>query len=975
MSWTMIWQTAKMVYTMAIAGWFFLMINKYQNTMYALESCLVTAIYWGLSVYFPMTTLIIEATCCAFVFWFVIFNYHFSKSVLIEWVSTTWEDNRAKFRNIRIARLQDAKDLHSHPTAAAIRTTMNWAIDDYVRRCDRKLYSVAMSEADKRAGHRGCHYHIQGKDLSYRMQDDLLLDDDVVKMSDTGYYLDLPRWMDGHEIVLYEIVPNRVACGVADATYSFNAQNCLVERVNGDAQYEHALWDFSTDHLLVHRWWGTYEYLVEKICHPEYPEYRIIGLFPRRFVWAPISWLVSGTTLKRRQVVHGDWARIDSVANDHQNRGVRYSSIGKVGMTNDALLPTELLNSLITRAGFVKHFDLGSVEMYLEPEWKDPRYVWLRKHVQSLKSVATVVTDYIRDACNIKDVDFVSNPDNRFTFVPLNKEFRPLTSDIQGVMRNLTPTGREPLLAGSVSPAKGRATEQSAIDERLTRVRNDVAPPEKYYRWGDEFVEHLVPDSRKHTGVPTSEDTLFEKQCRPTQVSILAKMMTWFKCQKLYNKAFVKAEAYSGVNAPRMISTLPASLKGEYSLYLYSFSENVLYRQDWYAFGHSPSELEAMVHVKARDATTVVATDFSRFDGRISYFFRWLEGRVLQRYFAPRYARRVLDLHTQQLRLCGVTRGGIRYAAGPHRLSGSPETAAFNSIDNAYVQYCTYRAMGHGPEQSWMKLGLYGGDDGMSFDASQEVAEQVARDLGMKLTLETLPRGSVIPFLGRWWFGAWTGPATSSADIPRQVSKLHLSADHLNTLAVIHQRKADGLWFSDRDTPILGEWAKAVNRLNGNPDSHDRSEANWLVREEGVLRQPDRSVILKYLLSKPGWSLDAVEKIIDVCHAARTHEELYPEGSINGMRGTKAKISAIVGGTIVGDRQGGELNPGGTPTPTTQASLGKRGGGSSKPTKPDRKPRDRRANHVAPIGSPLGIKSGRPGKLPEGQTRSTVAPA
>lgn len=786
-------------------------------------------------------------------------------------------DHRKMFRAIAIKPLANSTDNHSHPTAAMIRTSMNNAIHDYITSTHRECFSVSMSAADERAGHQGNRYFYTAKDLSYRYRNDSLRPEHVVKMSDVGYYTDLNDYLDGHEVILYEIVPFRAAGRVADATYCFDSESRLLTVVNGDAYYKHHLWAHNTDCVLVPKWNGIWEYLIEKIVHPDFPEYRIIGYFPRRFIPKPFSYLVEGEYLARQQHVHSNWAVVNSQHSEN-TRGCQYTSVCRIGTINEAFVPTEVLQSIATRYARLGKVDLGAVEMYLENEMK--RYpMWVSSN-QSLKTIATVLVDFISDN-GLAAGPLITIPHKRDAYEPVNKEYRPLTEKQSSVMRIITPDGHYPIVTGAVAPIKGRAAEYCAVEERIVKVRNNVDPPRRFYKYRKEFVERLV--TKPHHGLPFTTQTLDERMPRPTQRAITQYMQNWFGCDKPVNKAFIKAEAYGTVNAVRMISTLPPTLKSKYALYIYSLVDDLLHHTPWYAFSLNPQELADRIGQRAKHAYTACATDYSKFDGRISKFYRELESMILRRWAHLSVVEDLLGLHAKQLKLRGVTRNGVGYDPGYHRLSGSSETSAFNSIDNAFTEYCAYRETGLNIEGAYLALGIYGGDDGVSFDLPQEIADKTAQHLGMDLKCETIQRGDVIPFLGRFWYNVWVGEATSSCDWKRQMMKLHLTASGDLTFEQVMVGKALGFWYTDRTTPVIGDWAQRVLQLTGvRPVDVDGDEAplnaasSWMA-SMGVFQQPTVDVMEKTMLTTTSWSEKTYHEIIELIYSAKTLIELFPK--------------------------------------------------------------------------------------------------
>jgi len=220
-----------------------------------------------------------------------------------------------------------------------------------------------------------------------------------------------------------------------------------------------------------------------------------------------------------------------------------------------------------------------------------------------------------------------------------------------------------------------------------------------------------------------------------------------------------------------------------------------------------------------------------------------------------------------------------------------------NSTGNAFTNYCAYRDQGLNADQSWEALGVYGGDDGLSFDADQLVWEKTAKMLGLSLKIDSLRRGDPIPFLGRIWYGMWTGYTTSTADFQRQLSKLHLTASTTMELSEVMLAKARGLWSSDWETPILGDWARAVFRiLKIDPETVplDPQMTSWFARE-GRLLQPERDVAMKAFLNQKVCTEDSVEGLITTIEAAQSLEELFPLRTVVKVE-TPIKVEALVDG-------------------------------------------------------------------------------
>jgi hypothetical protein len=390
-----------------------------------------------------------------------------------------------------------------------------------------------------------------------------------------------------------------------------------------------------------------------------------------------------------------------------------------------------------------------------------------------------------------------------------------------------------PVLPDCYVPVKSRSNDEATIQGRILEVRADeeleVTPFDLQVM--SEFVEFLVPTSKVGKGVPVDIDEVFARQPRPTQQKILeeASLCADFTEEGGIN-CFQKAEAYSEIKDPRNISTVPGVNKMHYSSYMYSFSMDILKDQEWYAFSHTPLEIAERVAKICSNAKVVQNTDLSRMDGRVSKILRTLEGMFMQRWVHPEHSGRLAELMATQHSQAGRTRFGVKFQTMWSRLSGSPETSPFNTVDNAFMAYKGLRGTridGEflSPAQAWVKLGIYGGDDGITPDVDPKSQAKACASVGQKLTIKTSPRGSdTVTFLARLYGpGIWYGDTNSMCDVHRQLSKLHVTGSLPPEVSPFLKlsEKLSGYYLSDKNTPLIGELCVAfVDKFGTSPLTH-----------------------------------------------------------------------------------------------------------------------------------------------------------
>jgi hypothetical protein len=272
--------------------------------------------------------------------------------------------------------------------------------------------------------------------------------------------------------------------------------------------------------------------------------------------------------------------------------------------------------------------------------------------------------------------------------------------------------------------------------------------------------------------------------------------------------AFMKAESYQKFGPARNISTITPALMNEYFRYIYPIYDKMPVLPFYGFLG--PCALQERVAKCAVGKASVAQTDFSKFDGSIGPVHRRLEAALLEALFDD---PRILELWQMQIDCRGRTKTGVHYDTGTTRLSGSPETSCFNTFINAFIAYAAFRRADRSPSQAFRALGIYGGDDGLTFDPPL-CYEVVAAATGLKLAVEVLPAGRPFKFLSRYYGpSTWVGDPNSCSDIRRQVAKLHLAPNSPQPPLTLLRRKLAGYKMTDRHTPIIGDLIARAERI------------------------------------------------------------------------------------------------------------------------------------------------------------------
>lgn len=728
---------------------------------------------------------------------------------------------RTAFNELPLVNYKDSK-FHTHPVSATGRATASNAADRLGLLTGAQPYFIQMSVTDQKRGREGSRRYYWCKDLGADARHETLPSDPMTVLIDVDQYLDMPSFLaaNPHPTFIYTAQPSRVSAVQKEYQYTFNKDNEIEYFVHGGGKYRHRVWNYSLDSIHAKKTifgipWYVTTYLIERRYLD--PDHAMIFLAPLRS-WTGLGailsslWL-SGEQLSRYDVVRGDFLRLMKKTSTDLT-----VSTGKVGAYLSSTVPVIVDDTIATMARTSKYdITLPQVMTLLETTDRSHAAPLLEFHLAQSGGKPDVI-------CPIEGAVR--------SYQVYNKQYHPADKDMMKPFMS-------PIMHGAFSPKQNKGNEEMCVEERI----NKVAPPEitltpflsNVMR---EFLEQLIPDKDVHTFMPCDHDEVYIRQDRPAQRRILS-ASEWLKPKRVI-QMFMKKETYPNIKPPRPISQINPVDKREYSRFMYAL-EKLLKRQKWYAFSKSLREVADRVSEICSKAYTVTNSDFSKFDGHGSNLMRELERMVLLRAFHPDYHAEILDLHQAQYQLRGYGAFGTRYATQNSRASGSPETSLFNSLVNAFVAFLAFRMTAlEGsfltPEQAFVKLGIYGGDDGLTADMDSGIYIKAATSIGQDLTAEVINRGKLgVKFLARVYSpDVWTGDTNSCCDVPRQLAKIHvtvtLGVDVTPTMKLLEKVRAFSL--SDINTPIIGELCARVNSFGvyGQKQEALRQMMSWTGR-------------------------------------------------------------------------------------------------------------------------------------------------
>lgn len=717
-----------------------------------------------------------------------------------------YENYRSAFTDLPITEQKPVQN-HTHPVEASTRSTAVVFFEKLARKLGMEYYSYQKSNSDTRRGNVGYREYYWLKDLTTKPEMTPLTDNHLIGMVDVDYYVDMPHYLAGltQPVILYTFIPDEVCGNVNGASFTFNKDSEVEMVISGGANYQHKLWNYGVDNVFcwksVRNGLVSTNYLVDRRCLG--PHRYMVMLTPLAS-WGTIGTLLALCTSKfvkynpltRLQVCTGEFLKLYIKTKEALRVSIaRVRS--HVGCTIDAK-DADLIETMAR---------IGKVDISIPTV----------KSIVSDTHKAAVLVDYFRTE-EITPADYVFPVDLGVrSYQVFSKEYDP---DAKPAMKPFM----SPIVHGCFSPDKSIGNERFSVDERVRKTASDVRMTPFLHKVINEFLELFIPVPYQHH--PRDLDEVYERQNKPSQRQIIERASLMARAKRVVS-SFLKAEAYGNIKPPRTISTINGVDKVDYSRYMYAFSDH-LKTMPWYAFGHKPIDISVRVAEVCEYADHVIGTDLSRMDGRVSELLRELEEAATLRFFAKEYHDDLMDKQRSQIGLKAYTSSGVEYETGFSRLSGSPETSGFNTMDNAFINFLAFRMMKQDgqfmpPQEAWDSLGIYGGDDGLTADVDPKCLEKAAKMVGQVLTAEVVKSGELgVKFLARCYSrNVWYGSLDSCCDIARTLSKFHASPNLPEKIPHIVKlyEKIRSFAYTDLHTPVIGDLIKRWYdvELNGTP--------------------------------------------------------------------------------------------------------------------------------------------------------------
>jgi len=399
-----------------------------------------------------------------------------------------------------------------------------------------------------------------------------------------------------------------------------------------------------------------------------------------------------------------------------------------------------------------------------------------------------------------------------------------------------------PVLPAGYIPDVCIANERAAVAARVAAPIADhrkIKPPAPRWLYDTmaAFVKLVVP--KFHEGQPLEIQDVYERQARPSQRSLLERASGMLPPKTSRFSTFLKAEPYQKAADPRVISVFNTVDKREYSRFIYAFADFIMATCPWYSFGKKPVDIANKVVTICAAAEEIACADASKMDGHLSEEARQLELALLLAFFHTSHHEKIRALHSRTYAAVAATTLLVQYLTEFTRGSGVPDTALMNSIVSKYVDF-TYRVRLMPAKEAYEVEAEFGGDDSIAplipGHGPSELIKCAAM-IGQNYEVDVFKRGQHgVNYLSRFFTeDVWTGDNSSTCDLVRQLSKLHLSGNDPTIPGDVRlQRKLSGYARTDSNTPIMRNILDAARRVGMDLNDAQYSDSWWAMYDQDV---------------------------------------------------------------------------------------------------------------------------------------------
>lgn len=726
---------------------------------------------------------------------------------------------------------------HPHATEAIMRNSATKAMELCASAIGREQW--VLSPSAREAEIPGERLLYQLNDFSQTVRTAPIENQTVITMTDIDYYAHMDDWLHfGMPILAYTMVPETAGGHTPDGIFTLT-DNWVECTISGGGKYRHKLWNYHSDSIwtsstgLLNQNWRTdlwalfggmlkflrlieaFSVTLSSVDHFRVgPHRRVVSIVP----YAQLPFVLFqgtdyGQRLERLNLrVNGEsgkhYHHVRSLVKNEEPR----VSVAAAGEITSATIVESTFRSVRTRMEHSKNKLLSDVVQTCREKLDSDR--------------CTVLYDYMLDTLpvDIPTMHYPGEPADHYTVV-----IKGGTAHLDDQKTYARRYANAPLVAEAVYPQETRDNEAACIERRINAPQREAylriqhsnpygraSPPPRFQTYAADFLKQCIPEAG--LGTPVEIDDVAELQNAPAQRA-RTQLVKMHWSAKFFVSSFQKREAYSGVNDPRNISTVPTMHTLRLSAFTYGCKKQVLKNLSWYMPAKTPIQIASTLHELAQDNDFLVEGDYSRFDGTITEWLRtFVERAFYLRWAKEEHHPEIMRLFQAEMHSRAVTRHGIVYCPGSSRLSGSPLTTDGNTIINAFVAFCAAREMQVPAKTAAKNCGVFYGDDSLvagslfgSADTAVKTMCRVSACLGLNLKAVAVSTTKPTMFLSRCFPDLKTSPV-SFCDPMRAMLKIHTTTNTTRDILVCGVEKASAYLVTDSRTPLVSNWCNAYLR-------------------------------------------------------------------------------------------------------------------------------------------------------------------
>lgn len=440
--------------------------------------------------------------------------------------------------------------------------------------------------------------------------------------------------------------------------------------------------------------------------------------------------------------------------------------------------------------------------------------------------------------------------------------YRPLYADVECGEDKPMPLAAacRPVLpvngAGYGAAMMGPSTEIHTTKVRIMDPASNLCGNSDDLTYRAEFVAYHA--SRI---LPVTTDCVIEQMDKPSQKANRELADSFMDIYGTSTKrSFTKAEPTQVGKPARNICTVEPQRLFQGTLYSLSLAKHFMSLPYW-VWGCGSGATARRYHQACAGHEQMMESDYSKFDASLPPFFHDLHWMLIVECF-----RDWEDFDEAQRDTIGpemLSACGQLYYLGHGRVSGQNETTLWNTLDQAYLQYASYRDHGLAPADAWKTLneGLLGGDDGLVPYVGQNL-ELVSTRFGMKVVTRVFDSDEPCRFLGRIYPSGRNSP-DSYYDLQSFLERFHIINVNNMTPEQGLVCKAYGLSITDPECPIIKNYIRSVFAAYPKLKKYVATENEWWLshydqRDPYPYSQTAEEDVYRYTAAQVGCEVEAL---------------------------------------------------------------------------------------------------------------------